>query len=152
MGLGEEDVSDIFQETFLRLHQNLYQIENPEKIGPWLAKTASNLCLTTLRTQRRRRLADIEEALEDLAIPDGPDSEELITDALEADTARYALEQISARCRDLLTQLFIEEADYREISESLGIPVGAIGPTRQRCLAKLRELLQKQGFFDGDVS
>ena len=73
--------------------------------------------------------------------------------AIESDQLRGAILAMAEKCRRLLTLLYIEEdVSYQDISESLNMPVGAIGPTRARCLSKLRRDLQSGGFFEEDVS
>ena len=53
-----------------------------------------------------------------------------------------AFQQLSDRCRELLRVVaMVERPDYAVVSEALGMPHGSIGPTRGRCLAKLRALL-----------
>ena len=69
-------------------------------------------------------------------------------DAADAHMVRSALSKLPDRCRGLLTMLFLEEGlSYNEISEKSGVPVGAIGPTRARCLEKLKNILGQEGFF-----
>ncbi|MFO1269576.1 MAG: sigma factor-like helix-turn-helix DNA-binding protein [Rubrivivax sp.] len=62
-----------------------------------------------------------------------------------AELVRAALDRLDERCRGLLTLLFADEDErvpYDEVARRLSMPVGSIGPTRARCLAKLRELLR----------
>jgi DNA-directed RNA polymerase specialized sigma24 family protein len=61
---------------------------------------------------------------------------------------REALGEITGRCKQLLELLYLEEVPYTEISEKMGMPVGASGPTRGRCMEKLKAVLAKRGFFE----
>lgn len=78
------------------------------------------------------------EALPDMGI--GP-AEQILVDERDASLWRN-LEQLPLRCRQLLTVVAqVGRPDYGAIAEALGMPHGSIGPTRGRCLAKLRQLL-----------
>jgi DNA-directed RNA polymerase specialized sigma24 family protein len=65
---------------------------------------------------------------------------------------RAGLIELGGRCQQLLTRVFgtIGEPDYKSISEELGMPIGSIGPTRARCLAKLAEILKDRGLGTED--
>ena len=65
----------------------------------------------------------------------------------EQQTVREAVEQLADRCRTLLEMLYFDtrSLSYEEISQTLNIPVPSIGPTRARCLEKLKTLLRRRG-------
>ena len=78
-----------------------------------------------------------------------PDTSPLAEDALDRlqqlDLLRAGLDRLDARCRDLLLLLFADDDDrpaYDEVARRLALPIGSIGPTRSRCLAKLRQLVE----------
>lgn len=152
MGLSRDDADDIFQETFLRLHQSVGSLEDPLRVAAWAAGTAANLSLVALRSRRRRRINDAEVLSDDAASAADPLPDEEAASSLLAHAARTSIAGLPEKCRDLLTLVILEEADYQEISSRLGIPVGSIGPTRARCLDKLRKELASQGFSQEDVS
>jgi RNA polymerase sigma factor (sigma-70 family) len=77
---------------------------------------------------------------------DSPLPEDALADLQQADQVRRALDRLDERCRTLLTLLFGEEelpGGYEAVAQRLGTPVGSIGPTRARCLGKLRRLVEE---------
>lgn len=139
--LVESDAADVAQTTWLRLLEHIDRIQHPDRVGSWLAATARNECLRSLASRKRFVLAH-----EDVAF-DGPAGyEPAVDEALLADerarTVRQAMAHLPKRWQRLLELLMADPpASYAEISDELGLPVGSIGPTRGRCLAKLRVLL-----------
>ena len=126
------------QTTWLRLLQRVDTIHNPKAIGAWLETTARRESLRILKANNRERPTD------DLELFDGPapavaepplHSREGCAAALTA-----ALEQLTGHQRALITTLFSEPApQYGDVSRTLGMPIGSIGPTRARALKRLRE-------------
>src|SRR5262245_43939965 len=144
--IAAPDGEDLFQEVFLRLHRHALRIQDPGALAGWVAVTTRNLCLDHLA--RRRRLAELEDS------PEPEDPAPGIESELErhgrAQQVREALEELSPACRELLFVLYYEmdEPDYRRAADRLGRPVGSIGPTRQRCLARLLEVLERRRIPD----
>jgi RNA polymerase sigma factor (sigma-70 family) len=131
--LDPNDIADVFQGTCLDLYQGLGELRDVQALPAWLM------------TVTRRRVAAL---LRSKANPLHPEMESLhvrnTLDAIEHEHAvERALEQVPSRCRDLIEMLYFnaQEPSYAEISQKLGIPVASIGPTRARCLEKLRKLL-----------
>ncbi len=151
MGLSTDDAADVFQSTFFALLKNLDRIENSATLPKWLSVTASRECLRILRTSgKTTTLGDQEGMTLDELVADEEASAE---DHALISERRYevsaALEKIPERCRKLLGMLYgDDEKEYKEIAEELSMPIGAIGPTRARCLDKLRAVLEMIGFFD----
>jgi RNA polymerase sigma factor (sigma-70 family) len=150
MGLTGDDAADVFQETFLALYRNLDRISDPQSLPKWLSVTAARSSLMILRMKSTRPTQSLSDAsLEDVLAEEDSKSEQVALDSLETETARKALDQLPDRCKSLLGALFDDGFDnYEAVAENLGIPRGAIGPTRARCLEKLRSILKKQGFFE----
>ncbi|HKH88646.1 MAG TPA: sigma-70 family RNA polymerase sigma factor [Acidimicrobiales bacterium] len=138
--LSTPDAADVIQTTWLRMVEHLGRIEQPDRIGAWLATTARNECLAALRRNTRTTPAG-SDVLD--AVPDqGPGPEHgLLT--LERDTALWeALEGLSELCRNLLRVLASDPPpSYLEVGAALSMPVGSIGPSRARCLDQLRRRL-----------
>ena len=83
--------------------------------------------------------------LEDTLADDAPLAEAALSDLQQLHLLRGGLERLDARCRDLLQLLFSDEDErlaYDEVARRLAMPVGSIGPTRTRCLGKLRRLVE----------
>jgi RNA polymerase sigma factor (sigma-70 family) len=154
MKLNADDCADVFQATFIALSNSLDRIEHPVALPKWLAVTASREALR-LRRAHPRSGADTsfdELDLDTLLANEEESAEESAERAMDVETIREGLARLPDRCKGLLEMLFREEEpSYQDVSEELGIPVGAIGPTRSRCLQKLRRILAKDGFFADDV-
>jgi RNA polymerase sigma factor (sigma-70 family) len=140
--LPESDAADVVQATWLRLLENIHRLEYPERVGSWLVATARHECLRTLTTRKRVVLALDETPLDAVALHEPEIDERLLADE-RAQTVREALSRLPWRWRRMLELLMADPpASYEEISDELGLPVGSIGPTRGRCLEKLRVMLQ----------
>jgi RNA polymerase sigma factor (sigma-70 family) len=143
--LTPSDVAELQQTTWLRLVENLHRIEQPERVGGWLATTARRESLQLLRRASKYHSgADQMLAnMPDKHLPD-PDSRP-IAEEREA-VVRAAWERLKPRCQELLSRLVSDEPiAYKDLSKLLQMPVGSIGPTRQRCLAHLRRLVAEEG-------
>jgi RNA polymerase sigma factor (sigma-70 family) len=144
-GLNDDQVADVFQHVFAMLLENLDSIQQPARVGAWLATTAR---------RESWRLGRHESGVTTSADnEDDPDAGALLDTTLLPDElllrlemqhqVRVAIAALDERCRRLLTLLFYqsEPLAYAEIATALGLPEGSIGPTRARCLKKLRGLL-----------
>lgn len=146
--LGPADAADVFQITWLRLAEHLDRITNPERVGAWLATTARHECLRVLRAGLRTVPAE-DTTLAAIGYVDNQTPEQAVLDAEEArlysQRAREvwrAFRGLSARCQQLLRVLMATPPPgYTEVAAALDMPVGSIGPTRARCLDRLRRLL-----------
>jgi RNA polymerase sigma factor (sigma-70 family) len=140
--LSPADASDVVQTTWLRLLENLLRIADPERLAGWLKTTASR---EALRVSRR---ADYPRPGEDFTtIPDeGPaPGEQLLNDELDA-VLWEALGRLGEPCGRLLRLLISDPPpSYAEVADMLDMKVGSIGPTRQRCLNRLRKLAGLDG-------
>jgi RNA polymerase sigma factor (sigma-70 family) len=145
--LAQSDAGDVAQTTWLRLIENLDRIKDPERLGAWLATTARRECLRHIRVHSRELLTG-EDVFFDRASEERPE-QRLI--ARERNAAlRQAFIRISERCQALLRLLAApEQMSYEEIGAALEMPIGAIGPTRARCLDQLRRTPELAGFQIG---
>ncbi len=148
--LNSDDAADVYQQTFQALHQSLNRIDQPETLPKWLAVTASRISLRVLRIQSRTSpLNNGETDLEAVLESEDASAEESALAACEAEELHLALNRLGGRCQSLLQLLYLsDESSYQLASDQLGIPLGAIGPTRARCLEKLKKLLLDGGFFE----
>lgn len=142
--LSDEDLGDLFQDVFSALVRGLPRLREPRTLCRWLSSTSERIARATA-LRRRRELALRAPGDEPLAALAG-DAEPIGADleALERQTlVRLALTAVPERCRRLLHALFMEDPapSYAEISQRLGVPIGSLGPTRARCVDKLRENL-----------
>lgn len=140
--LTESDAADVVQATWLRLLENIHRLEYPERVGSWLAATARHECLHSLTARKRIVLSPDDIPLDGVALNE-PEIDERLLAEERAQTVREALSRLPWRWQRLLELLMADPpASYAEISDQLGLPVGSIGPTRGRCLERLRVILQ----------
>jgi RNA polymerase sigma factor (sigma-70 family) len=140
--LVESDAADVVQTTWMRLLEHIDRLQYPERVGSWLAATARNECLRNLAARKRVVLAQDDEFLTGVAAC-GPEVDERILADERDQVVRDALSCLPKRWQRLLELLMADPpVSYAEISDQLNLPIGSIGPTRGRCLAKLRVLLQ----------
>lgn len=150
MGDDEHAAADVFQTVFSRLLQHLPKLADPSRLQAWIVTTAKREALLQRRRAQRtvsmHRNSDDGEAAPDWEPADEADGPEQQLDELQQlHAVRLALDRMDERCRNLLGLLFNdadERVPYDEVARRLGLPVGSIGPTRARCLGKLRGLLQ----------
>jgi RNA polymerase sigma factor (sigma-70 family) len=146
--LSEADAADVFQTTWLRLAEHLGRIQAPERVGAWLATTARHESLRIALASSRVVPAE-DATLVSLGQVDDRSPEAAV---LESEQARLDSERavelwrafgtLSARCQRLLRILMASPPpSYVQVAKALGMPVGSIGPTRARCLRRLRERL-----------
>ena len=140
--LSAADAADVTQATWCRLIDHLERLDDPTRVGAWLATTARRECLRVLRGARATVLCGDD-------LPE-PASDDAPSDRLELAERDEALWRGFARLRDsdqsLLRLLLSDPApSYEEISAALSIPVGSIGPTRARALERLRHELRHTG-------
>ncbi len=153
-GLDEDAASEVFQEVFTTLLQNIETIEQPHRLHAWLVTTARRKTWRVIRRAKSLRPFDDGEERKDemLSIADErilPD--EALQQLEQQHLVRTGLAEIDERCRKLLTLLFYqpEPPPYAEIAAALGTSEGSIGPTRARCLKKLMDVLSKKGLAMG---
>ncbi|HEY0717921.1 MAG TPA: sigma-70 family RNA polymerase sigma factor [Streptosporangiaceae bacterium] len=140
--LSESDAADVAQATWLRLLEHIDRIDYPDRVGSWIAATARNECLRSLAARKRVVLAHDEVTFE--TVPSGQaEVDEGLLAAERAEVVREAVSHLPRRWQQLLEMLMSDPpASYAEISDQLGLPMGSIGPTRRRCLARLQVLLR----------
>jgi len=140
--LIESDAADVAQVTWLRLLERIDSLEHPARVGSWLAATARNECLRSLAARKRIVLVQDDAALDSAAVHQPEADERLLADE-RAQAVREALSHLPWQWQQLVELLMADPApSYIEISDQLGLPIGSIGPTRGRCLARLRVLLE----------
>ncbi len=140
-GLAAEEAADVVQTTWLELVRRLHDIRSPQALTSWLV-TATRREAWRVRELSRRK--DPDGAARLAAVPDpapGP-GEQLLAD--EQDQVLWQhVQRLPERCRKLLRVVaHVSRPDYAAVAQALGMPIGSIGPTRGRCLAKLREMLR----------
>ncbi|MFI0417223.1 RNA polymerase sigma factor [Spongiactinospora sp. 9N601] len=135
--LDRRDTDDVAQQVWMAAVEHLGELREPGKLGAWLAITAKRECSRLLRSRHRGETAEDPLGFDMTADErTGPIEEEVETAERNA-VLHAAFMTLPPRCRRMLA-LLLDELPYQEISARLGIPIGSVGPTRARCLAKLR--------------
>ena len=152
-GLPPMDVDDVGQEVFLALARYLPRIEQPEALPAWLLITARRLSWRAVQKRRQEVNLAADGDASGLGQPQEnslqiPGMEGLLADWQRQEALHNGLSRLDAKCRTLIWMLFLDsqEPSYEEICQQLSMPIGSIGPTRTRCLGKLRSILQGLGF------
>lgn len=154
-GLAEDDVADVFQATFVRLWEHLERLNDDTKVHAWLVTTAKHESLAVLRRHRRNRVTvaapgdgdgdEGEDPLHALADP-APLAEEQLSELQQLHRLQVALARLDEGQRRFAELVLLHDPPlaYEAVALHLGMPVGSIGPTRARVLAKLRRLLGEE--------
>ncbi|MBA3982871.1 MAG: sigma-70 family RNA polymerase sigma factor [Acidimicrobiia bacterium] len=137
-GLGTTDIEEIAQMTFSVLVQSLDRLRPDSRLAPWLSTVARRHTWRLLEARRREPVMDIDDrvagSVDNVAVSAGQ--------AADVTWVRDGLRLLPSRCRVLLEALYLAgERSYADIANDLGIPIGSIGPTRARCLERLRTIL-----------
>ncbi|TWF75877.1 RNA polymerase sigma factor (sigma-70 family) [Pseudonocardia hierapolitana] len=141
--LQEADFADAVQNTWLRALERLHTVRDPDSLGGWLTTVARRECLALLARSRREAPTGVAE--DQLVVEEpGPLAMVLAEEARRA--VAHAVTELPVKPRALVSALFsTPEPNYAEVSRQMGLPIGSIGPTRQRALRTLRCGLARAG-------
>jgi len=145
-GLPPQEAADVFQATCTELLVRLPELREPRALPKWLMQVAHH---ESYRWKRQGQRVVSRDADPDLAEPEIPAiAEQLVQQTQEEQILREALAALTLQCRRLVHMLFYElpARPYTEVAEELGLAVGSIGFTRQRCIEMLRRKLRELGF------
>ncbi len=139
-GLSPGDAQDVLQTVWMRLIEHLDDIRTPTALAGWLVVTTRREAWR-VRAAERKQIPTDQESFAELPVK-GPGSEEQVIIEDQRRRLWAAIRQLSPRCQELLRIVaFVPRPDYAAVAAGLGMQIGSIGPTRGRCLAKLRALL-----------
>ena len=144
--LSPQEAADVFQATCMELLVRLPQLREPRALPKWLMQVAYHECFRLKRLNQRVVSRDTEP---DLPEPETPAiADTLVQQTQEEQMLREALTALTPQCRRLVKLLFFETPSrpYTEVAAELGLAVGSIGFTRQKCIEQLRRQLEKLGF------
>ncbi|MFN0281318.1 MAG: RNA polymerase sigma factor [Kineosporiaceae bacterium] len=138
--LDAASAEDVVQTTWLAFVRAADRVEEPQAVVRWLAVTARREAWRTARSAGRVDL--VEDEVIDVRTPPGESTETAVVRNHRDEALWAAVGRLPERCRRLLRVVaFSDRPDYGVLSQELGMPMGSIGPTRGRCLDKLRALL-----------
>jgi RNA polymerase sigma factor (sigma-70 family) len=144
-GLSRDDAADVAQITFTALVKNMDKLVDDSRLGAWLSTVARRNTWRLLERRRREMPSEHLEgtSLAESAVALGKSDAESIEHWELSDWLDTGLSQLNEKCRNLLTALYFrpELSSYAEVAEHFGMPLGSIGPTRARCLKRLKLVL-----------
>jgi RNA polymerase sigma factor (sigma-70 family) len=143
--LASADAADVFQSTCLALIEHLHELRDERRLSSWIITTATRYCIR-FRVQKFRAPEAEEEDFDD-SIDPGGDLEQVRLQIEERQAVRESVELLPDRCRELIALLYFDSRvpNYEKVAQVLSIPVSSIGPSRARCLEKLRAILRRRG-------
>jgi len=146
--LPHQEADEVFQRVSLKLFENLAKLRKVESLPSWIGVTTRRECQALRRGSQRYTV--IDEVGPNEPAEDPPDVAEELHQVECEHALAVALGQMDGTCRELLTYLFLEEPplSYQEISARMGRPVGSLGPTKSRCLKKLKTIYSRVGGED----
>jgi RNA polymerase sigma factor (sigma-70 family) len=157
-GLREDQCDDIAQTVFAALLRGIGSIRDAQALPAWLSQTTRRACWRVVERERKDRARTMSTDSEDQGLAhvlrntgeDGREAREVLLSIEDAHRVRLALDELGGRCRELLRALFVESdrPDYAVIAQRLSMPVGSIGPTRNRCIGKLAQLMGERSESD----
>lgn len=149
VGLSREDSEDVFVAVFQAFLSSKDRLESGRALPKWFAVTSARISLRQARASRTTVNLDEPELLDDLVAAEEDHADEIAQRSLLSNQVWDGVLALAEKCRRLLTLIYSEEeTTYELISADLGMPIGAIGPTKARCLEKLRRALASSGLFD----
>jgi len=145
-GLSRQEAADVFQATCTELLVRLPELREPRALPKWLMQVAHHESYRWKRQSQRTVSRDAETDLPEPATP--AIAESLFQQTQEEQMLREAMAMLTPQCRRLVELLFFETPSrpYAEVAAELGLAVGSIGFTRQKCLERLRVRLDELGF------
>jgi len=149
LGMSPQESVDVFQAVCFILFKKLATLRDRERLYSWLITTTTRECWRAGAEKRREFERSQANGQNRPVTPaDTMSAEQLAYERRlteeRHEVVRRAMSQLPERCRDLLTMLYFlsEEPTYEDVARSLNIPISSIGPTRGRCLAKLKRILR----------
>jgi RNA polymerase sigma factor (sigma-70 family) len=135
--LAPQDADDVVQACWVALLDSLHTLREPEAVGAWLVTTARRQSLRMRQREVRELLTDTPYFAD---LPAGDCLETVVVEAERVTVLHEAVRRLPGRQRTLLeTMIAAPDHSYAEFSQQLGMPVGSIGPTRERGLERLRQ-------------
>ena len=144
-GLPPHEAADVFQATCMELLTRLPQLREPDALPKWLMQGAHHQCYRWKRQSQRMVSRDSQPDLPEAETP--AIAESLVQQTQEEQMLREAMGVLAPKCRRLIELLFFETPSrpYSEVASELGLAVGSIGFTRQKCIDRLRRRLGELG-------
>jgi RNA polymerase sigma factor (sigma-70 family) len=145
--LPPQEAADVFQAICVELLVRLPELREPRALPKWLIQVTHHECYRVKRLSQRVVSRDSEENSPEPESP--PIAESLVQQTQEEQMLREAVATLTPQCRRLVQMLFFESPSrpYAEVATELGLALGSIGFTRQKCIERLRRQLEELGFY-----
>lgn len=138
--LDDATAKDVTQTVWLKLIENIDSIKDPERLPGWLVTTCRREAIRVTERRERDTPTDFAFDIEDPA----PGLDDVLIDDEENRVVVAAFRSLDEVCRELLRLMTVEPAlSYEEMSEITGRPIGSLGPTRARCVEKLKAAISR---------
>lgn len=144
-GLGTTDLEEAFQVACVEAYKSIGSLRDPSRLASW---TYSIAFRWARKIRERQNPAGSPGAIADGSVVDvlpsgDPSPEDIAVRIDQAGRLHAGLAKLGFRCRRLIEALYLQapRPSYQEIGRRLKLPIGSIGPTRARCLEKLRKVL-----------
>lgn len=147
----EEDATDAFQETFVKVYQNISKVENANLLPAWIKKICINTCLQMIEKKKRIRWEELDESP---ALFNVNDEADLVREEeFEANIQKIqkAVFELPEKYRIVFNLYAIEDYSHEEISKMLGIANATSRSQYMRAKQKIFEILKTNGHHDGSI-
>jgi RNA polymerase sigma factor (sigma-70 family) len=151
VGLTNDDAADVLQNVSMIMLDHLSDLRSAERISAWLITVTRREAVRIMKRNAARNAGALPCPIEDAVQIEDPDAANMagrLVALQDQQYVRQAMAKLPPRCRQVIELLFCSDppATYAEVAAKLGIPTGSVGPTRARCLEKLRKILNDVGF------
>lgn len=138
-GLNKDAAEDVVQSTWLTLVRSGASITDPQAVGKWLTITARR---QAWRSRSRRQPDPVDDSWMEWHLESEPSAESHVIQGFGEQQLWAAVQLLPERCIRLLRVIaFSDKPDYASLATELDMPMGSIGPTRGRCLQRLKALI-----------
>jgi len=149
---NRQAAEDVFQETFLQIHQSLATFDRSRSFKPWLFTIAANKGRDSLRKMQRRNAVSLStraasgegDSLVDLLAVDLPGPDHPIEVEEQSRMVQQAIDSLPARLREILLLAYFQKFTYIQIAEQFGIPVGTVKSRLHAAVAAFAKAWQDQ--------
>ncbi len=140
-GLDQESAVDVHQQVWIELHRSLLRIRDAQALPRWLIVTTRRISYRHAVVQGRW----VNDVREDMVDPN-PATDANLVALEERFQLERALETLGGRCEEVLKMFFYsdQKVTYQEVAEKTGLAEGSVGSLRQRCLDRLRKVLEEE--------
>lgn len=144
---------DVFQDTFLQVHESLGSFDTSRKLKPWLFTVAANKARDALRRQKRRRAVSLSAEIRgaddgttfvDLMEIDLPGPESRLTDEERSKMVQDAIDTLSPKLKEVLLLAYFQRMTYQQIADMFEIPLGTVKSRLHAAVASFAQAWQSQ--------